>query len=254
MTTRNSLRWLPPVVVAAGAFGCGGTPPPTEPATLAPVIVAPVTDDPRPTEPAQVPTSATPTTTQPVKPAESPVTLPADTGGKAVGKALVLPPPLPEETPASVKSKPHTSALDRGELPLPPVAMKPFSPIEPKGNTVKPSPPGERSLPDAKVTTLPDGRVLTRPLAKAPAPPNAGAADVPLNAWRQGDRAPLADPTADLSAGRVIETPLPASIGQLPFLRAFIPKPFEYAEQLKGKLGKEPELATQPVPVVPAKQ
>ena len=254
MTTRTLLHWLVPVVVSAGAVGCGGTPPPTEPATLAPVIVAPVTVDPRSTEPATVQTQATPTTTQPAKPAESPVTLPADTGGKAVGKVLMLPPPLPAQAPVAVKSVQHTSALDRGELPLPPVAMTPFSPVEPKGNTVKPSPPVERSLPDAMVTTLPDGRAISRALAKALAPPNAGAADVPLNAWRQGDRAPLVDPTADLSAGRVIETPLPASTGQLPFLRAFIPKPFEYAEQLKGKLGKDTELGTQPVPVSPAKQ
>lgn len=252
MTTRNSLRWLAPVFTA-GVVGCGGSPP-TEPAQLAPVIVAPGTDDLRPTEPTPVQTPPTPTPAQPAKPAESPVTRPADTGGKAVGKVLLLPPPLPVDAPAAIKSKPHTSALDRGDLPLPPVTMKPFSPIEPKGNPVKPSPPADRSLPDTAGTILPDGQALTRPLVKAPAPPNAGAADVPLNAWRQGDRAPLADPTADLSAGRVIETTLPTKAGQLPFLRNSIPKPFEFAEHLTGKLGKDTELGTQPVPPLPAKQ
>jgi hypothetical protein len=209
-----------------------------------------MTDDLRPSDPAQAQTQPTTTATQPTtpaKPAEPPVTLPADTGGKAVAKALVLPTPLPAETPAATKPKPHASALDRGELPLPPVAMKPFGPTEPKGNTVKPSPPAERYLPDPAVASLPEGRATERPKAKAPAPPNAGAADVPLNAWRQGDRAPLEDPTSDLSAGRVIETPLPTTTTPLPFLRAFIPNPFEYAEQLKGKLGKETELGTAPI-------
>lgn len=251
MTTRNLLRWLPPLV-AAGAVGCGGSPPPSDPATLAPVIVAPGSESSeiKSTSAAQTPTQPT----IPARPAEPPVTLPADTGGKAVAKALVLPPPLPTESANNSKPKPHTSALDRGELPLPPVAMKPFGPTEPKGNSVKPSPPVERHLPDPAVTNLPEGRAADRPLAKAPSPPNSGAADVPVNAWRQGERAPLEDPTADLSAGRVIDTPLPVSSGALPFLRLSIPNPFEFAEQLKGKLGKETELGIQPVPELPAKR
>ncbi len=238
MTTRNLFRWLVPVV-AAGAVGCGGTPP-TEPATLAPVIAAPVTDggETKPTPAAQTPTQPT----QPAKPADVPTSLPSDTGGKAVAKAMFVPPPLPAEPPAVTRRKAYSSALDRGELPLPPVTMKPFGPTEPKGSTAKPTPPAERHLPDSAVATLPEGRAADRPLAKAPAPPNAGAADVPQNAWRQNERASLDDPTTDLSAGRVIETPLPTAMVQLPFLRMTIPNPFEFGEQLKGKLGKDVEL------------
>ncbi len=242
MTTRNILRLLVPVV-AAGAVGCGGSPPHTEPATLAPVIAAPpVTDDLRPPDPVSPTQPTTPT-----KPADPLVSLPSDTGGKAVAKAMFVPPPLPAEPPAVTKPKAYSSALDRGELPLPPVTMKPFGPTEPKGNSAKPSPPAERHLPDPAVTTLPEGRPADRPLAKAPAPPNAGAADVPQNGWRQNDRASLDDPTTDLSAGRVIETPLPTTMVQLPFLRMSIPNPFELSEQLKGKLGKDVELGAGPI-------
>ncbi len=244
MTTRNMFRWLVPVV-AAGAVGCGGSPP-TESATLAPVISAPpVTDDlgPRPTVVAQTPTQPT----QPTKPADPPVSVPSDTGGRLVAKAMFVPPALPVEPPAVTKPKAYSSALDRGELPLPAVTMKPFGPTDPKASAAKPTPPAERHLPDSTVATLPEGRTTDRPLAKAPAPPNAGAADVPQNGWRQGDRASVEDPTTDLSAGRVIDTPLPTTMAPLPFLRTFIPNPFEFSEQLKGKLGKETELGAGPI-------
>jgi len=66
-------------------------------------------------------------------------------------------------------------------------------------------------------------------------------------AWARQERASLDDPTADLSAVRVIETPLPVPAIQLPFLRTFIPNPFELAEQLKGKLGRETELGAGPI-------
>ena len=241
MTARTAFRWLLPAV-AVGVAGCSKPTATTEPATAAPAIVAPLTDDLRPTEPAQATKPA-----QPAKSADAPVVLPSDGGGKMVAKALVVQPPLPADGSAVVKPRAYSSALDRGELPLPTVSLRPFSPTEPKGSTAKPTPPAERNMPDAAVATLPEGKATDRPKVKAAAPPNSGAADVPMNAWRQNDRASLDDPTADLSAVRVIETPLPATMVYLPFLRGFIPNPFEYADQLKGKVGREGEVGTGPV-------
>lgn len=237
MTTRHLVRWLVPVV-AIGVIGCGGSQP-TQPATAAPAIVPPVTDDIQPANPAQP--------SPPAKPADPPVTLPSDTGGKAVAKALVVPLPLPPEAPTVKAPKPYSSAFDRGELPLPTIPPRPLSPSSiPTTTAAKPSPPAQGPLLSGFPGPLPEGKQSDRPLLKAPAPSNPRATDVPVMAWPRQERASLDDPTTDLSAVRVIETPLPIPAIQLPFLRAFIPNPFEFAEQLKGKLGKETELGTTP--------
>lgn len=238
MTTRHLVRWLAPALVA-GAIGCGGRPPTptpdTQPEVTPSLIAPPVTDD---------LTKPTPTP----KPADPPVTLPSDTGGKAVAKALVVPPPLPPEAPAVKAPKPYSSVLDRGELPLPTVPPRPLaSSGVPTTTAAKPSPPAQGPLLSGFPGTLPEGKQSDRPLLKAPAPTNPRATDVPVMAWPRQERASLDDPTADLSAVRVIETPLPIPVIQLPFLRAFIPNPFEFAEQLKGKLGKDTELGTTPM-------
>jgi hypothetical protein len=119
--------------------------------------------------------------------------------------------------------------------------------MEPKATATKPSPPAERNPPQDAGVSLPEGRASERPRAKVPPPPNPQAADVPMQAWKQNDRASLDDPTADLSAVRVIDTPLPVSRGVLPFLRLSIPDPFELVEQMKGKLGRDTELGTGPI-------
>lgn len=244
MTTRTALRWLA-VFAGVGAAGCGGSPPP-EPCPEVPALVVPKVDE---GEPGQVadPKPTTPDPDRTTKPADPPPSLPSDTGGKAVAKALRTPPPLPADPPAVKQPKPYSSAIDRGELPLPKVPPRAFTPSDPKASGTKPSAPAERNQPNDATATLPEGKATDRPLLKVPSPPNPGAADVPVNAWRQGDRASLDDPTADLSAMRVIVTPLPLATGVLPFVRVSIPDPFELAEQLKGKLGKDTELGTGPV-------
>jgi len=238
MTTRHLVRWLIPIV-ALGVIGCGRSQP-TEPApTATPVIAAPLTDDIRPAAPAQA--------TTPAKPVDPPVVLPSDAGGKAVAKALVDSPPLPPEAPTVKTPKPYSSALDRGELPPPAVPPRPLPPSGVSTQTAaKPSPPAQGPLLSKFPGPLPEGKQSDRPLVKAPSPSNPRAADVPQMAWARQERASLDDPTADLSAVRVIETPLPIPAIQLPFLRMFIPNPFELAEQLKGKVGKDTELGTTP--------
>jgi hypothetical protein len=240
MTTRHIASWLASFAGVV-AIGCGGSTPPADaPPTPTPVLAPPVTDDLRsPVNVAQTPADQT-------KPIEPVTVVPNDAGGKAVAKALVAPPKLADESVSS-KPAPYSSAIDRAESPLPSVALRPFSPTEPKASAAKPSPPKERHQPPADVTTLPEGRGADKPRAKATSPSNPGASDVPPNAWRQGDRPPLGDPTADLSAGQVIGTPLPATMGQLPYLRVSIPDPFELVEHLKGKLGKDTELGAGPM-------
>ena len=241
MTTSQLCRWTMTAALL-GAVGCGRSAP-TEPATVAPAISAPLTND---LQPNQAQAADDQNKLPPTKPAERHVTLPNDMGGKAVAKVLAAPSPLPPDTSANTKPVPYSSPLDHGEMPLPPVALKPFASTPPSGSSAKPSAPRERHPPASSATALPDGHTTERPLVKAPAPSNPRAADVPMQAWKQHDRPPIDDPTADLSAGRVIDTPLPMLRGPLPFLRVSIPDPFELVEHLKGKLGKETEVGVGP--------
>lgn len=242
MTTRTVSCWLA-VFAGVGAVGCGGSPPP-QPCPEVPVLVAPKGEtggsaDTKPSTP--------PEPDKTVRPVDPPPSLPSDAGGKAVANALRTPPPLPPDPVGVKQPKPYASAIDRGEFPLPTVPPRGFTQADPKASGTKPSPPAERNLPNDATASLPEGKATGRPLLKVLSPPNPGAADVPQNAWRQGDRPSLDDPTTDLSAMGVIVTPLPLAVGVLPFVRVNIPDPFELTEHLKGKLGKDTELGTGPV-------
>jgi hypothetical protein len=245
MTTRHAIRMLA-VVSGLGAVGCGPSPP-AEPCPETPALVVPKADAGGSGQPADTKPTTTPDPDKSTKPADPPPGRPSDTGGKAVARALRAPSPLPADPPRVTPPKPYASALDRGEFPLPKVRPRAFVPTDPKAGGTKPSVPAERNQPADVTGTLPEGKAADRPLLKMPSTPNPGAADVPANAWRQGDRASLDDPTVDLSAMRVIETALPVATGVLPFVRVSIPDPFDLTEQLKGKLGKDTELGTGPV-------
>ena len=165
--------------------------------------------------------------------------------------------PAAPDLPTAKAPRPRTSDLDRGELPLPKVSVTPVPPPPPKGKPAQPSPPAEKppvGLGDA--AALPTGAfpLPDRPLLKATGPANPGAADVPALARQLPDRAPVEDPTVELSAKGVIQTPLPHPAFALPYLREVIPNPFEFVEQLKGKLGKDTELGTAPAVVNPEKK
>lgn len=232
---------LSPLLVA-GLVGCGGgNPSASKPPEVAPVIAPPTTGA---IEPA-VPVSADPPP-QP-NPADPPVKLPDDLGGQAVAGALAVAPP-PADVPKTDKPAPRTSPLDRGDLPLPGVTPRPFAPAVPAGKPANPTPPRDRAAlaPLPYPDGLPLGTAESRPLLKAAGPSNPGAADVPGVSPQRVDRASLEDPTTDLSAGRVIATPLPVPTAGLPFLSLRIPDPFELVEQLKGKLGREPEFGSIP--------
>jgi hypothetical protein len=92
-----------------------------------------------------------------------------------------------------------------------------------------------------------------RPPLRRPPSVAAGPVDLPPLARPVPDRASLDDPTAELSAARVVFTalPLPAVAGW--FARFGIPDPFELADHLRGKTGLDRELGTAPVAVPPGR-
>jgi hypothetical protein len=228
------------------AAGCGS---PAD--TPAPVPVAVVST------PAPAPVLSPPVVPPPVAvPAPQPVlfAIPDDLGGKAVSRATEPTlPPLPPAPPTG-KPKVRVSDADRGELPLlstgvgvAPLPLKPPAPakLTPPPETVPVALGGAAS---AAVGNLPD-----RAGVRAPSAVNPGATDVPLSGRPLPDRAPLADPTADLSGSRVVKTPIPVPDVRPWFARFAVPDPFELAEHLKGKLPADAELGTAPAPVPPAK-
>ena len=234
-------------------FGCNDAPQATP--VSEPTMVAHV-------EPA-LPTPAKPTTeTKPApQPAPAPiepsVKLPDDLGGKAVQKSLMPSVAMPTDLPGPKVPRPRTTPLDRGELPTPPLVIALRSTPNPKVKPTKPSSPPERAPADlgqAAAENLTGVKFVEKPLVRAEGPVNAGAADVPALARQLVERAPVDDPTAEISAAKLIATIFPFPVGTLPFLKQSIPDPFEFAEQLKGKLPRETEFGTTPAVVPPEKK
>lgn len=229
--------------------GCGG------PAPDSPLVVAPP-ELPVATVPPQPPAPQPPAGQPAPKPADAP---PArnDLAERAVRKALMPDVPAGALPPAVNAPRPRVSEWDRGELPLPKfTGQLPPSP-QPTARPTFPAPPVERppvTLGSASAVEVNAFPAADRPRVKAARPADPTAADVPAMARQLPDRASVEDPTADLSAKGVIATPLPLPSFALPYLKAVIPDPFEFAEQLKGKLGKETEFGTAPVVVPPQKR
>jgi len=235
---------------AAGLIGCSDTPtpPPIAEATAAKVEPALPTPATNPVTIAQQPQPA------PVEPVAK---LPDDLGGKAVQKSLMPTLKMPGDLPGPKAPRPRTGEFDRGELPEPKFTIRmPGNPI-PKGKPAKPSAPPERAPADlgqAAAENLSGVKFAEKPLVRAESPANAGAADVPMLARQLVERAPTDDPTAEISAAKVIATVFPFPVVTLPFLKMTIPDPFEFAEQLKGKLPRETEFGTVPSVVPPEKK
>ncbi len=239
-------------LITVGGFtlaGCGAPPdaPPANGPEL-PVAEAP-RDDPK-SEP--VPPHAVP----PPTPIEPPV-LPTDLAGRVVTKALMPDVSGGPTPPTRTTARPRSTDLDRGELPLPTVVVAASRSPLPATRSPLPSPPVERSpigLGNAAALGVAAFPLPERPLLKAPGPVNPGATDVPAMACQLPDRAAVTDPTVELSAKGVIETPFPLPAEPLPYRKADIPNPFVFAEQLKGNLGRETELGTAPTVVPPERK
>lgn len=235
---------------AAGLVGCTDTPtpPPSAEATAATVEPALPTPATNPIPVAQQPQPA------PVEPVAK---LPDDLGGKAVQKSSMPTLKMPADLPGPKAPRPRIGEFDRGELPEPKFTIQmPGHPI-PKGKPAKPSAPPERAPTDlgqAAAENLSGVKFAEKPLVRAESPANAGAADVPTLSRQVVERAPVDDPTAEISASKVIQTIFPFPVGTLPFSKQSIPDPFEFAEQLKGKLPRDTEFGTAPSVVPPEKK
>lgn len=234
-------------------FGCNDTAPkPNEEPAAAALPALPTVPTTGSTPVVKVQAPPTP------KPVEPIVKLPDDLGGKAVQKSLMptLAPPAELAGPKAPKAR--ITELDRGELPPPTTAWKvPSAPLLPKVKPAKPSLPPERAPADlghAAAENLGGVKFAEKPLIRADAPVNAGPTDVPAFARQIVERTPIEDPTAEISAGKLIETIFPYPVGPLPFQKVTIPDPFEFAEQLKGKLPRETEFGTAPSVVPPEKK
>ena len=171
---------------------------------------------------------------------------------KSLQIAATPPVALPSQTGTP---RVRVSTLDSGELPMPipsngVVSMPQSTPKPPL-----PSPPKEvvpYTLGFFASEDLSQIKVKENPKLSAPGVVNPGAADVPTLSLQLPDRASLEDPTSDITRSRTVETAFPLPETSAPVLRLRIPDPFEFTEQLKGKL-PERKFATEPTIVPPAR-
>jgi hypothetical protein len=247
-------KWL----TCSGALalaGCGGQAP-QAPVVEAPgpVLVAQVSPPARPVPPLAALVPAAPAL--PKQPAARAFRFPDDVGGKKVAATLTPSVPSVPPMPRVSAPKPHSSAIDRGEIPLPRITSKmPRLPLPPAKAT-RPGPPPERvpnDLGQAAAENAAAVRLSVTPVERAPAAAELTPGDLPPLAQQLPGRAPLDDPTAELSAARVVFTKMAWPVVRAAFARFGIPDPFEFAAHLRGKTAVGRELGVTPVDVPPGR-
>jgi hypothetical protein len=240
--------------LVVGLAGCGGKAP-QAPVVEAPgpVLVAQVAPPARPVSPLAALVPAAPAIP---KPSALPFRFPDDLGGKKVAATLAPVAPAAPPMPGVTTPKPRTSAIDRGEIPLPRVTAKmPQLPLPPAKAT-RPSPPPERvpnDLGQAAAENPAAVRLAVTPIEGGPAAAKLTPADLPPLARQLPGRASLDDPTAALSAARVVFSEMAWPTVRAAFVRFGIPDPFEFAAQLRGETAIERELGVTPVDVPPGR-
>jgi hypothetical protein len=179
--------------------------------------------------------------------------LPADVGGKALGK--VLP---PTGRPGVLENPSRTAPA---EAPAPKLAvlrptlpeMPPPSPKVPElGKGPRPRTVTEEALDEGFGTPALPERPGFEPGEKAKEPSESVHVPPPLPylAAAPADRVPLDDPTLEASTAAVLAAPLPERTTPLPFVRLSVPEPFEWRIPL---LTKAPDEATTPRGPTPTK-
>jgi hypothetical protein len=177
-----------------------------------------------------------------------------DSGGKILGR--LLPPTVPAQLPATPAAAPKPR---RGLLGL----ERPEVPTAAPPTTLPAAPPAKQ--PPLRPRPLPDNAPLLDMLLEAATPQRlelpAGervrtpARDVnlpvelPTQARYQADRAPLEDPTAELSVEKANGRALPVRSTPAPFVRVNLPEPFEHRAAVKATTPEPPVVA--PVPMTP---
>jgi len=253
---KQFLRQLPLAAGLVLAGGCGSNAPDgaaaTEPSSGPVAVVAPTLPISVPTTPStSTATKSTPTTppTVPVRQPVPPTTptaervdairIPNDLAGKVFTKAMAPAPFAVTKLLVSSAARIRVSPLDGGELPETSLKVAPVSIPLPVGKPARPTPPPEQAPTDlgrAAAENLSLIQTQVKPLVKSSRVLNPGAADVPPLSRQLPDRASLEDPTADIARVRIVETAFLIPVLEATALRLVIPDPFEFVEQLKGKL------------------
>jgi len=239
MPTRKVLL----AAMIAGLAGCGTKPAPAPPVAM----VVP--------EPAPAPAPVPPPAAAPAPPPE-PFRFADDRGGKQVERVLApAAPPVPE-LPTAGGPRPRAADLDRGELPLPAprAAPVPHPPV-PRRDPL-PTPPAERVPADLGPVAavrpgpgaLPEVPVSVFRAWDVPVP--TPATDLPP-ARPVSDKTPTTDPTAALSATRIMSALLPVRALAAPVLQLVLPGTPDLARQIRPR--PVPEFGTMPVTVPPGR-
>ena len=176
-----------------------------------------------------------------------------DASGKILSR--VLPPTKPAQLPATAQGEPKPRrglpGLERPEVATaaPPTTL----PASPKAK----SPPlRPRLLPDGTplIDLLPDiatPQRLELPAGERIRTPSRDVnlpIEMPTQARYQTDRAPLEDPTADLSVEKANSQPSPVRSTPAPFVRVNLPEPFENRAAVKTATPEPPVVAPVPMP------
>lgn len=164
---------------------------------------------------------------------------PDDLGGKALAKTLtpVVPSSISAAPPAVPRGRKLPAFLDAPTPPLPDAANSPprlgLAPIK----EARPVPLSDR-VPLDLGGVMPDlptrAEITSGPLTRTEGRDVSKPADLPILSVKPiGDRASLADPTAEFTAGSVISPSLPLRTTPADFVRINLPDPFENIEAAK---------------------
>lgn len=191
---------------------------------------------------------------------DQPVALPAgtfafsdDLSGRILGRVL------PPSDPARLATDSRTTPKPRRELPgleRPEVPTAPPSTNLPKLPPPKQKPLRPRGLPDAtplsdmieEITTprrpeLPESERIRTPSRDVNLP-----VELPTQARYQPDRAPLEDPTAELSVEKANAQTPPLRTTPAPFVRMNLPEPFEHRAVVRSSMPEPPVVTPVPAP------
>jgi len=220
------------MTAAVALSGCGQSPaPPTAvPATVVVVdpsdSMKPAGDEVAKNEPAPLPDGGS-------------FPFPDDAGGKALAKTLTpaLPVQMPTASPATPRERKLPPVLDAPTPTLPDAASSPPRLAVPPTKEFRPVPIPER-VPSDLGGVVPDlparPDLLTGSLTRTEGRDVSKPADLPILSPKPvADRASLADPTAEFTAGSVISPTLPLRTEPAGFVRINLPDPFENADSAK---------------------
>lgn len=178
---------------------------------------------------------------------------PDDSGGKILSR--ILPPGAPGKLPAAAKTGPLTRTRPMA-LEQPEVTSNPPNPSLPrlspaKHAALRPRLPAETSplfnlreeIDTPRRPELPESERIRTPSRDVNLP-----IDLPVQARYSPDRAPLEDPTAELSLEKALSHPAPLRTEPAPFVRINLPEPFENRASVSSTTPEPGIVAPTPMP------